>query len=165
MKKLSIASVLIASLGATVLTAPAFAETVVSNVTATLQQALDANTSIEQAVQDAITADPSNAEAIIAAAIAIVGANSDQISSILTAATNAGVSADVVTSVAIANNVDATVASQATAAGNNTSNQTANNSNAGAGNNNSGGNTNRSGNAAGGGGGGGGAGGISEIGQ
>ncbi|NQY50341.1 MAG: hypothetical protein HRT50_14800 [Colwellia sp.] len=92
------------------------------------------------------------AETLVASAIFALGVDSPLIANILKVATEAGVDGDTLTAIAIASGVDATIASEATAAGNpgndnviagNTGNNTGNT-----------GNTNR-GNAGGGGGGGG----------
>lgn len=56
------------------------------------------------------------AETVIATSITVLGADSPLITNILTVATDAGVNVDTVISVAIANGVDATIASEATAA-------------------------------------------------
>jgi len=77
-------------------------------------------TSAETLVADAIDAagaESEAAETIIATAIAALGPDSPLIPSILTIATNAGVNSDTVTGIAIASGVDATIASDATAAG------------------------------------------------
>jgi len=66
---------------------------------------------------DAAGAESEAAETIIATAIAALGADSPLIPGILTIATNAGVNSDTVTGIAIASGVDATIASDATAAG------------------------------------------------
>jgi uncharacterized membrane protein YgcG len=174
MKKLTIASMLLASVGATVVAAPAFAADAPTPAQTAIAAAQATGLTLEQAVEEAIKNNPDLASDIIAAAISVVGAESAQVAGILTAATNAGVDSDTVTAIAVANSVDATVASQATAAGNNDngnngnnandngnqSNSDNSNSNAGSGNNNAGGNN--GGNSGGGGGGGGG--GISENG-
>lgn len=78
------------------------------------------------------------AESIIASAIIALGIDSPLITNILTAATEAGVNSDTVTVIAIANGVDATIASEATAAGDNTGNTT-NTGNGNSGNNSGGG--------------------------
>ncbi len=87
------------------------------------------------ALENSITEDPTSAEALVAAALAAAGPDSEMaesiiataitalgpdsplIPSILTIATNAGVNSDIVTGIAIASGVDATIASEATAAG------------------------------------------------
>jgi hypothetical protein len=80
-------------------------------------------------------ADSEAAEAFIATAIDALGANSPQIPNILKMASDLGVNRDTVTAIAIASGVDATIASEATAAGNtannnvNTANNNANNRN------------------------------------
>jgi len=77
-------------------------------------------TSAEALVEAAIIAagpDSEMTESIIATAIAALGPDSALIPSILTIATNAGVNSDTVTGIAIASGVDATIASDATAAG------------------------------------------------
>ncbi|MCJ8293073.1 MAG: hypothetical protein MJK15_01580 [Colwellia sp.] len=84
----------------------------------------------------AIIENPALADSLLAAAIAVVGANTEAaetlvasaifalgvdsplIANLLKAATESGVDADTLTAVAIANGVDATIASEATAAGN-----------------------------------------------
>jgi len=87
-------------------------------------------TSAEALVAAAITAagaDSEMAESIIASAITALGPDSALIPSILTIATNAGVNSDTVTGIAIASGVDATIASDATAAGPGTGTGTGNN--------------------------------------
>ena len=87
------------------------------------------------ALSAAIINDPAAAESLVAAAIAAVGPNSEAaetiiataisalgsdspfIANILRIATEAGVNSDTVTAIAIASGVDATIASEATAAG------------------------------------------------
>ena len=90
------------------------------------------------------------AETLVASAIFALGVDSPLIANILKVATEAGVDGDTLTAIAIASGVDATIASEATAAGGN-DNVIAGNTGNNTGNT---GNTNR-GNAGGGGGGGG----------
>ena len=82
-----------------------------------IQASIQEGNTLEEALTTALKNNPENAEAIIAAAIEIAADDEALVKGVLTAAVNAGVPADTVTAVAIANNVDATVASQATAAG------------------------------------------------
>ncbi len=65
----------------------------------------------------AIAENPDLADSILAAAIASLGAESPLIGDLLSAATDSGLDGDSVTAIAIANGVDATIASEATAAG------------------------------------------------
>ncbi|SFB96087.1 hypothetical protein [Pseudoalteromonas denitrificans] len=191
MKKLTIASMLLASVGATVIATPAFAADTTPAQTA-VDNALAQGLTLEQAVEKAIQDNPELAQGIVAAAISIAGAGSaaaesvlataisavgpasDAVQGVLNAAANAGIAADTVTAVAVASNVDPVIASQPTAAGNNSNNANNNNANNNANdngqqannnnaNNNAGaGNNNSGGNSSGSGGGGGGTG-ISEV--
>ncbi|MDP5211609.1 hypothetical protein ORJ66_00940 [Pseudoalteromonas tunicata] len=158
MKKLTIASLLLAAIGTSAMM-PVSAE-VSDNATqiiATAFQNADAST-FAAALQSAIEANPELAEELLAAAIQAVGSDSASVPALLQAAVNGGLTSDSVTGIAVANNVDAGIASQSTAAGNtNTGGNTAGTT-GGVTNGNFGGNT---GGTAGGGGGGG-AGGISE---
>ena len=161
MKKTTIATLLLAAVG-TMAVMPASAQTAQEIIAAAFADTQNAADSLKAAIQ----ANPEMADELLAAAIESVGADSVNIPALLNAAIDAGVSADTVTAVAVSNQVDATVASQATAAGNSQGQgQSGNNpglgqNNAGQGNNNAGGN--RGGNSGGGGGGGGG--GVSEQG-
>ena len=77
-------------------------------------------TAVEELVAAAILAvgaDSEAAEEVIATAIAAVGADSPQVPGILKIARDSGVDVDTVTGIAIASGVDATIASEATAAG------------------------------------------------
>ena len=65
----------------------------------------------------AIAENPDLADSLLTAAILSLGADSPLIGDLLTAATNSGIDGDSVTAIAIANGVDATIASEATAAG------------------------------------------------
>lgn len=71
---------------------------------------------IEHAISKLISDNPENAADIITQAL-VVAKNDATITAILEGAVKAGVDADNVTAIAIANGVDATLASQATAAG------------------------------------------------
>jgi hypothetical protein len=73
--------------------------------------------SLVAAILNAAGANTEAAEDIIATAISVLGADSPLIPSILTIATEVGVNSDTVTAIAIASGVDATIASEATAAG------------------------------------------------
>ena len=160
MKKLTIASLLLAAIGTSAMM-PVSAE-VSDNATQIIAAAFknaDAST-FATALQSAIEANPELAEELLAAAIQAVGSDSASVPALLQAAVDGGLTSDSVTGVAVANNVDAGIASQATAAGN-TAGTTGGNTagtTGGVTNGNFGGNT---GGTAGGGGGGG-AGGISE---
>ncbi|WP_019026687.1 hypothetical protein [Colwellia piezophila] len=138
MNKYTLAAAIIASLGATIMPVYAVdidpaAQTIIDNAVATVcsPSGCDLNATLTAA----IAANPALAESLVAAAIAVVGADSEEaetlvataiaavgidsplVAGILTAATEAGVDADTVTGIAIATGVDATLASQATAAG------------------------------------------------
>ncbi|AXT30124.1 hypothetical protein [Pseudoalteromonas tunicata] len=157
MKKLTIASLLLAAIGTSAMM-PVSAE-VSDNATQIIAAAFqnaDAST-FAAALQSAIEANPELAEELLAAAIQAVGSDSASVPALLQAAVNGGLTSDSVTGIAVANNVDAGIASQATAAGNTAGGNTAGTT-GGVTNGNTGGNT---GGTAGGGGGGG-AGGISE---
>jgi hypothetical protein len=75
----------------------------------------------------AVGANTEAAETLVASAILALGANSALITQLLTGATESGVDGDTLTVIAIANGVDATIASEATAAGGNTGGNTGNN--------------------------------------
>ena len=109
MKKLQLASLLVASIAASAAVQPAYANENLNSSSANTIQ-LD-----ESALMSAIKADSANAEEIIAAAIAKAGTDSDETLTILGEAVLAGIDADTVTAVAIASGVDATIASEATA--------------------------------------------------
>lgn len=109
MKKLQLASLLVASIAVSAAVQPAYAsEKLNSSSINTVQLE-------ESAFMNSIKADPANAEEIIAAAIAKAGTDSDEALVILGEAVLAGVDTDTVTAVAIASGVDATIASEATA--------------------------------------------------
>ncbi len=65
----------------------------------------------------AIAENPELADSILAAAITLLGADSPLIGDLLRAAIDSGLDGDSVTAIAIANGVDATIASEDTAAG------------------------------------------------
>ena len=109
MKKLQLASLLVASIAASAAVQTAYANENLNSSSANTIQ-LD-----ESALMSAIKADSANAEEIIAAAIAKAGTDSDETLVILGEAVLAGVDVDTVTAVAIASGVDATIASEATA--------------------------------------------------
>ncbi|MFT5299150.1 MAG: hypothetical protein ACI9YH_005202 [Colwellia sp.] len=77
----------------------------------------DMTESIVLAAISAVTPNSEAAEWIITIAINTVGINSSMIVNIINAALSAGVNADTITAVAVANGVDPTIASQATAVG------------------------------------------------
>ena len=99
------------------------------DITGLLATAITDNPALAESLVAAALAsvgdDAEAAEAIIASAIATLGADSPLIASILQIATEAGVDSDTVTVIAIENGVDATIASEATAAGNNVADITA----------------------------------------
>lgn len=84
-------------------------------------------------------ADSEAAETLIATAIDALGVDSPQIPNILKMASDLGVNRDTVTAIAIASGVDATIASEATAAGNTGNNNVNTGNNNGNNRNNSGG--------------------------
>ena len=115
MRKLTLASMILAAVATTTTVYAADAQKTVTQQS--LQERIQKGKSLEGALTAALKSTPENAEAIIATAIAIAGDDENLIKRVLTAAVNAGVPADTVTAIAIANNVDATIASEATAAG------------------------------------------------
>ncbi|PKG82555.1 hypothetical protein CXF85_13820 [Colwellia sp. 75C3] len=138
MNKTTLAAVTFALLGTTIMpasaieispTAQKIIDTTIANecssggcdLTAAITAAITNNPALaESLVAAAIAAvgeDSEAAETIIATAIIALGADSPQIANILNIATEAGVNSDTVTSIAIASGVDATIASEATAAG------------------------------------------------
>lgn len=132
MNKKTLAAVIFASLSTTMMSAHAtnidpaaqsIIETAVineSDLNDTLATAITNNPAMAEslvaAAIDAVGANSEAAETIIATTIIALGADSPLIAKILTIATDAGVNSDTVTSVAIASGVDATIASEATAA-------------------------------------------------
>lgn len=122
MKKILLASLLI---GATALVAqPASAQT--TNLVNVLNNAT-ADTSAEQLELDLLSAiadvcadcTPEQVDTMINDAIAAVGNDSPLIADLLSAMSTAGIETDTITLAAISAGVDATIASEATAAGNN----------------------------------------------
>jgi len=79
---------------------------------------------LAQTVKNSIIATPELAPSILAVAIAMVGTESSKVKDIILSARYTGIDPDFVTAIAIANNVDPTVASEETAANNNSNRQT-----------------------------------------
>jgi len=75
---------------------------------------------LAQTVKNSIIANPELAPSILAIAIAMVGTESSKVKDIILSARYSGIDSDLVTAIAIANNIDPTIASEQTAANSNT---------------------------------------------
>jgi len=79
---------------------------------------------LAEIVKSSIISTPKLAPSILAVAIAMVGTESSKVKDIILSARYTGIDPDLVTAIAIANNVDPTVASEETAANNNSNRRT-----------------------------------------
>ncbi len=126
MKNLTLVSTILAALVVTSpMTSPVLADEAYNqSVIASLQDnPSDAANIISDAIANicgggSTCADEDAANELLADAIETIGADSPLIQQVLAAANNSGMNSDSITSVAVASGVDATVASESTAAGN-----------------------------------------------